>query len=138
MMRGPRRSFQLRSHRWMAVLVAIMLSLAAIPGTGVHYALAAAPPVAAWDWQMPGRFGLDQNGDGVLDDIPPPLPVLFPDAWPVTLNACVSAGGDSPIVVYRWSISGPGLAGTTTVTQTTCAFVFPFPQEGAYQVQLSV
>jgi hypothetical protein len=71
----------------------------AIPVLGVPTASSAADgPVASFDYSMPDRFGLDENGDGLTDyvagtsDSPGPVQV-DPSSWHVDLDACGSTDG---------------------------------------------
>jgi len=111
----------------LTATVAAFTPAAPIPTTS------AATPVAEFDWRMPDRYGIDQNGDGLFD-VNPPASFIFPANWPVTLDACASNGDGSPITEYRWQIAGPGITGIVTQTAPTCTHVYPFPTQGAYAV----
>src|SRR3990170_1889165 len=110
-------------------------------------ALAAGPPTAQFDWEMPERFGLDTRTinydratgrtwltpgpDGLVDyDYSPSF--LAPSVWRVNLDACSSSPGGSPIVSYTWLIQG------ATSTTGDCRFAYDFPALGTYPVALTV
>ena len=95
-------------------------------------------PTAVIDWSVPNRYGLDRNGDGVIDRFDNPNDIQ-PALWTVTLNGCDSApvGG---IVDYRWRIEQtegqPIFEGSSG---GNCEFTFDaLPGEGVYQIQLQV
>lgn len=115
---------------------AITLLLAAVAGALAAPAYAA-PATAEFDWRMPQRYGIDQDGDG-LWDVNPPATFIFPANWPVTLDACASDGGSSPVTQYRWQIAGPGIPGTVVQTTAACTYVYPFPGQGTFDVTLTV
>ena len=105
-------------------------------------------PVAVFDYQMPARYGLDSDGDGIID---PHASVeqIQPEYWTVILDACESLPGDKhagnvrgqpdEIVNYRWEIRqkrGPRIFKGST---PDCLFTFKYlPAEGVYDVRLRV
>lgn len=133
-MLNPRRLMPAVVRPVLALVVAA--AAVAMPAFSVPN-VAAATPVAEFDWRMPDRYGIDQNGDGLFD-VNPPASFIFPANWPVTLDACASNGDGSPITEYRWQIAGPGIAGIVTRTSPTCTHVYPFPTQGAYAVTLTI
>ena len=80
-----------------AALSLLPLAVAA-PMLGVPTASAAEAPVASFDYTMPDRFGMDENGDGLTDyvsgttDHPGPVQVN-PGSWHVDLDACATTDG---------------------------------------------
>jgi PKD repeat protein len=103
---------------------------------GPERVLGAVPPSAAFDWTMPDRL-IDANSDGLIDgysggDHAPAD--INPDTWQVNLDACSSRPGDSPIVLYRWSLDGTSIGDSTNCN----GFSHAFPSEGVYPVTLTV
>ena len=93
-------------------------------------------PVAAFDWSMPDRFGLDQNSDGLIDYFPetgelsPVGNEIQPASWTVDFDACASTG---PVAKYRWSIQG-----AAPIEVLECdGFSWDFAEEGVYEVTLT-
>ena len=119
------------------VVTVLLAALVGLAGREQTVALAQTGPSAQFDWRMPDRYGLDRNGDGLVD-LSTLTSFVFPATWQVKLDACTSSGGSSPVSQYKWEIRGPGIAGTATQIKTQCAFEFPFPEEGSYQVTLTV
>ena len=110
---------------------------------GVPTTVAAAEgPTASFDYSMPDRFGLDENGDGMTDYVagttthPGPVQVN-PSSWHVDLDACASADD----AVLTWTvIDQPDPAHPIRVTQDGdgCAdYDLEVPAEGTYRVQLT-
>jgi len=88
---------------------------------------------AAFDWSMPARFGMDADGDGLIDYFTTPGSVS-PGSWLVHLNGCGSTATGGSIREYTWAIDGIQHA-----AETACdGFSFQFPGEGTYQVTLTV
>ena len=124
-----------------AALSLLPLAVAA-PMLGVPTASAAEAPVASFDYTMPDRFGLDDNGDGLTDyvagttDRPGPVEVN-PGSWHVDLDACSSTDG----ATLRWRVvDQPDPANPLTVTQDgdECDdFDLDVPVEGTYRVELT-
>lgn len=82
---------------------------------------------AEFDWSMPDRFGLDENGDGLID-YPTPQDISL-DLFRVDLNACVSTG---QISSFRWDVDG-----LFHSTSPGCEDFF-FLTEGEHEVTLTV
>ncbi len=127
---------------WIRVLVLGMLAVIAttgvLPAAVPVRAADAAGPIAVFNWEMPERTGLDEDGDGVIDvmtrrsDIDPP-------GWEVTLDACDSepvAGAVHPLLFY-WSIDRYPITDPDD-QQTPCERTYTFPHEGSYEVTLDV
>lgn len=86
--------------------------------------------VAAFDWSMPDRLGLDEEpADGVIDVLSSPAEI-DPGGWNVAFDACAS----SHVSEYRWTIDGEAVAQSSSCS----GFVGHFPREGAYRVGLEV
>lgn len=104
------------------------------------------PPDAAFDWSMPDRFGDDANGDGLIDyyttsiESNKPVADLIPigpdgsEIWRVDFDACNSTPGDGRIIRYEWEIDGA----RQPAARSCSGFSHNFPEEGAYQVKLTV
>ena len=89
---------------------------------------------ANFDWTMPDRFGLDEDGDGLTDYFTT-VESVSPDAWRVNFDAC---GSDGQIISFDWSISGISIDGTDTRSVSSCSeFFYEFPIEGPFSVVLT-
>src|SRR5437762_841248 len=73
----------------------------------VPSSLFATGPIAGFDWSMPDRFGLDEDGDGIVD-IPNSAAYAQPSGFTVNFDGSPSAPGASPIVSYNWVVRGNG------------------------------
>jgi subtilisin-like proprotein convertase family protein len=81
---------------------------------------------------MPDRFGLDQNGDGLIDyDYSPPY--LRATTFDVVLDACASTGGSTPIVSFEWAVA---TVPPRTVSSSTCKTTLRLP-EGTFSTTLT-
>jgi hypothetical protein len=69
--------------------------------------LVPARPVSVYfEYSMQDRFGMDSNGDGLVDHNYSPNYVDPPSGYPVNFDGCASSsGGRSPIVSYTWEIA---------------------------------
>ena len=114
-----------------------------------------APVPITFDWSMPDRFGMDANGDGLVDyftgsDYCPTdqadecahLPKtsqfdIAPSSWHVDLTACDSALGQVAGATFTWQLIGG--TGTLTSNGPGCADEdLTVPAEGVYKVNLTV
>jgi len=120
-----------------------LLALACVtPTLGVPAASAAEAPLASFDYTMPDRFGLDDNGDGLTDyvagttDHPGPVQVN-PGSWHVDLDACATTDG----ATLSWRVvDQPDPAQPIAVTRSgeECNdFDLEVPAEGTYRVALT-
>ena len=91
-------------------------------------------PEASFTWTMPERFGMDRDGDGLVDErddeayVTPPL-------WTVHFDGCAStAGGDDPAdeLSYAWTLDGEPFG------PDDCRFSHEFGDEGEHTVRLEV
>ncbi len=81
---------------------------------------------SSFDWTMPDRFGLDEDGDGLTDYFTT-VESVSPDGWRVDFDAC---GSDGQITSFDWSISGILIDGTDTRSVSSCSGLFyEFPIE---------
>lgn len=88
---------------------------------------------ASFDWSMPARFGMDSDGDALIDYFDTRESVN-PTGWTVHLNACGSSAPGGSISEYLWTIDG-----AQQDAQSACdGLSYRFPAEGAYQVTLTV
>lgn len=101
------------------LLPMVLLALAASAG---------AAPTADFDWTMPDRYGIDADGDGLLDERTDAASVT-PAAFTVRLDACASTGS---IVQYLWDVDG------VSIPDTDCTLAIDFAEEGVHQVSLTV
>ncbi|MDO8616611.1 MAG: PKD domain-containing protein [Dehalococcoidia bacterium] len=119
-----------------AVVLSLLLVAALIALFGGRDRLQANEhPTASFDWSMADRFGLDENGDGMVDyfpqtsDRPGLTGEIDPGEFEVTLDACDTTG-DAPIESYGWTIDGVALA-----TLPACAINATLA-EGSYEVEV--
>jgi len=115
------------------------------------------PPTdpASFDWSMPDRFGMDSNGDGLIDyyapsdhceaddptmcsTLPPTSPYqISPGTWHADLDACAStlAAGTNPTFQFQ-VLRGPGavISGGPGCRD----FDLTVPAEGVYRLRLTV
>src|SRR5712692_2359152 len=117
---------------WSLVLISLLGVMAPIRVLPVH--ATGTGPTAAFDYTMPDRFGLDKNGDGLID-YNYSNAFINPSQWEVDLDACASSGGGSGIVRYSWDL-GAGALGDRV--STTCHMSAEFPALGTYHVRLSI
>src|SRR4051812_47943028 len=80
----------------LLLMLGLLITVAGgvLPGhrTGL-VAAAGIGPTVKFDWTMPDRFGLDRDGDGLLDyDVINPAYLDPPNGWAVTLDASGSTG----------------------------------------------
>lgn len=122
-----------RRRRWrnlgiLGGVIAAMLLGALSPWAG------AAPP-AAFRWSMPERFGIDANGDHVVDERTDPA-YVDPSSWPVDFDACQPDGQPHPGANYRWDF---GDGSPPTAPSGACKATHPYAEiDRPYQVTLTV
>lgn len=139
-------------HRRRALVIGIVLaSVPVVVATAP--ATVSASSIAVFDYSMPSRYGMDSNGDGVIDSYVPtttcagetastctdhPATSAFPvepAIWHVDLDACAS-GTDK---VYEWSVlAQPAVQVQLTPGGGCDDFFAEFPAEGMYRVGLRV
>lgn len=85
-------------------------------------------PGASFDWSMPARFGLDQDGDGLMD-YPRTPEQLNPASWTVNFDACAIPNG----LRYNWHVGKRLVASVAS-----CLWTHEFSAEGRYDVALHV
>ncbi|MEX1357670.1 MAG: FG-GAP-like repeat-containing protein, partial [Gaiellaceae bacterium] len=81
-------------------------------------------------WSLPARFGLDPDGDGLIDYFTS-TGAISPSTWPVDLDGCGSVAGASPIAGYSWTFAG-------NAAGTTCSVTYPAQSLGTFTVTLTV
>ncbi|HTL86285.1 MAG TPA: PKD domain-containing protein [Acidimicrobiia bacterium] len=126
------------------------------PGDGPPEEDPPPPPVPiTFDWSMPDRFGMDANGDGLVDyftgsdycptdqadecaHLPKTSPYdISPSSWHVDLTACDSSLGQVAGATFTWQLVGG--TGTLTSNGPGCADEdLTVPAEGVYKVKLTV
>ncbi len=97
------------------------------------------PPANGFSWSVPVRYGLDGNGDGMVDtfwragsiDYDPTY--IYPDSWRMDFYGCQTdddALGEGSNT-YQWNVNG-------TITTAGCSFTTFFDMQGTYPVTLTV
>ncbi len=95
-----------------------------------------------FDWTVPDRFGLDQNGDQIIDYYPPDGHlVISPDGWRVDFT--FSVGGSCPSgLSSKWTVNGLAIAPSDPEillsNAAACKFSYRFPREDTFQVKLEL
>ncbi len=97
------------------------------------------PPANGFNWSVPARYGLDGNGDGLVDtywradsiDYDPPY--IYPDSWRMDFYGCQTSEDElgTGTNTYQWDVNG-------TITTAGCFFNTTFPAQGTYPVTLTV
>ena len=134
----------------VGAMVVLVSTAAAVLPVDTHVARADdPPPVAAFDWSMPPRYGMDNSGDGLVDsfigtttcdedsctDHPPTSDfAIVPDTWHVDLDACASGPFDD----YDWRVFWPGVEVVLPTGGDCDDFYAEFPVEGTFRVELRV
>ncbi len=140
----------MRLHRRRALILGVVLaSVPVVVATAP--AMVSAASIAKFDYSMPSRYGMDSNGDGVIDSYVPtatctgetastctnhPATSEFPvtpSTWRVNFDAC-----DSGAQVYQWSVlAEPAVQVREPRSGGDCDdFYADFPEEGTYRVGL--
>ena len=89
------------------------------------------PPKTGFDWTMPDRFGMDGDGDGLIDYFTD-FASINPPSWQVDFDACDLLQPDPQIITYQWTVLG------NVIEESTCdGFSFDFPNEGSFMVTLT-
>lgn len=97
-----------------------------------------APPLTAiFDWSVPDRFGLDRDGEGMID-FDYSREYIHPVDYQVNFDACASLAGQggTRIVSYTWNIENVGFS--KTVTENSCKTSPQSLGQGNYRVTLTV
>ena len=137
-------------HRRRALVIGVVLaSVPVVVATAP--ATVSASSIAVFDYSMPSRYGMDSNGDGVIDSYVPtatctgetastctnhPATSAFPvkpAIWRVNLDACASGAQ-----FYLWSVlAEPAVQVREPRSGGDCDdFYAEFPEEGTYRVGL--
>jgi len=90
-----------------------------------------ATPGASFEWSVPPRFGMDRDGDGLID-YPRTPEQINPPSWTVNFNACALPTGEHR-TDYKWYVDEEPVASVTS-----CQWSHEFPTEGTYNVVLKV
>jgi len=133
----PKTKKRLTSHcidnnsiRPLFRMIALLFTVAALLSQETASAQSFLQPT--FQWHMPERFGLDANGDGLTDYFTT-AEAISPTSWTVNVDGCNSAGVEQINSTFRWS--SPNVP---TVEGNTCTAALSFPQQGEYEVTLTV
>ncbi len=137
-------------HRRRALVIGVVLASVPVVVATAPTA-SAAGSTAVFDYSMPSRYGMDNNGDGVIDSYVPtttctgetastctdhPATSAFPvrpTTWRVNFDACAS-GADK---IFDWSVlDEPAVVVRQTPRGGCDDFFAEFPTEGTYTVGL--
>lgn len=89
-----------------------------------------------FDWTVPDRFGLDENGDGLIDYLTGPDAtgsVTPSDGWPVDFMTDESPCDST--LQRMWSVDGTFVQNSSP---GSCSLQHKFAREGVYDVRLEV
>ena len=84
-------------------------------------------------WTVPARFGLDGDGDGLVNYPTTPEDVQH-ESYRVDLKVAANGGSCDPTKRYDWFLDGV----LTAAIQEGCVFHVDFPREGEFQVTLNL
>jgi len=100
-------------------------------------------PADGFTWSMGKRFGLDKNGDGMIDYNWDPVLMqyaksyVYPSSWTVTFDGCQTEfdhqNPTSPAYTYTWLLDGQPIA-----TANRCYLTRLFTDRDSHPVRLSV
>jgi PKD repeat protein len=94
-------------------------------------------PSASFDYSMQDRFGLDKNGDGLVDYGYSYQYVNPSSGYEVNFDGCRSLAGQGRIVYFAWNVEGNGVS--TNRSEDSCKTTQPINlPEGIYSVTLTV
>ena len=119
------------SWRWWLLAGLSSLVVAGCRDTAespVGPSLSRVTPGASFDWSMPDRFGMDRDGDGLVD-YPRTAEEINPATWTVNFDACGLPAGTQ----YIWHVDQRWVASVSS-----CTWTYQFPAEGRYDVALHV
>lgn len=85
---------------------------------------ALAPSWLKADWFIPPAFGLDRDGDGLVD-LAPPKAAYQPQSYHVTLNACSASPPQGTVTSYTFEVFFPDHVDTRTTTSCTSEYDLP-------------
>jgi len=88
-------------------------------------------PTARFAWTAPDRYGVDKNGDGIVDQ-PQTADYLNPTSFHLDFDACASTSS-ALITSWTWTIDG-----IEQPASSICTFGYDFPNQGSYDVELKV
>ena len=117
----------MKNHPLVAFASCLTLWLI-LTGAACLRAHAAKGPILDFDWSMPDRFGLDANGDGLVDYFTT-LDQIAPKDW--TVNFVITS---APTDAKNFEIS---VNGVTRLNTTQKNFPLTFPNEDTYEVRIT-
>lgn len=147
--RGPRRS-SLAVAGVLALAIALSAPIALAPAGSGARASQTAPTRVSFTWELDDRFGLDADGDGLIEientaeyahqrhrgSCPGACPPVR--LW-TTLTAAPAPGelglAESGVLTYEWRLGGPGGSSTYHRTKPLLRLLLP---EGRHDVDLRV
>lgn len=95
-------------------------------------AFAVVENVTPFTWSMPDRLLVNNSvGGGAVPQFDSAVEIIPADGWTVNFDAC--GVSTSAIVSYQLAVDG-----VTVATVAGCEFAHQFPEEGMYQVALTV
>ncbi len=101
------------------------------------------PPAGGFTWSVPVRFGMDGNGDSMVDtywnsaSMTYDQNYIYPNGWPADFFGCQTEGDDTfygeTTNTYTWVVDG-----VTFPSENRCHWTHTFPAQGTYTVRLYV
>jgi hypothetical protein len=139
-----------RARRTTATTVTMALAIAACAVVGALAPTGRVLAAAVFDYSMPDRYGMDDDGDGVIDSYVPTTTcvdedgpctdhlatsafAVEEDSWHVDFDACGSTGATE----FDWLVLWRPVVAVQQTPGGGCAdFFAEFPDEGTYRVGL--
>jgi len=130
-----------RATRKLLIVFGLAMLILTLP-SGPGHRPAEAQEVVTFDWSVPPRFGLDNNGDGIIDYFTSRTTV-DPSSWPVDVDAChIPAQGLLPSrfhwVIKRFTGDRLDFPVVGDFTRSVCTLRFNAPLLGSYLVSLAI
>ncbi|HEY8944103.1 MAG TPA: hypothetical protein VIM73_07570, partial [Polyangiaceae bacterium] len=109
--------------RMLGLLAATGCSAASTENVGSK-SDALAPSWLNADWSIPPVFGLDRDGDGLVD-LAPPKAAYTPQSYHVTVSACSASPPHGDVTSYTFEVTFPDHVDTRTTTSCTSEYDLP-------------
>ena len=130
---------KLRKYLEIITLFFVTIFVLTLPEEGIIYGQPLTPPRPVsvyFEYSMQDRFGMDSNGDGLIDHNYSRNYVRPPLGYTVIFDGCPSSsGGRGPIVSYTWNVIGPG--NSTSIADSSCKQTINL-REGVHTVTLTI